>query len=206
MVKNASAKPKNLGGRPPAFDRKAVISAAVFAFWSKGFNATTLTDLEDATGVDRSSLYKSFGGKNGLYESAAAAYLAVADEQLFHPLHHGTDGIIDILEFIDILSNSYRSDSPKGCFIVNDMATVANFDPTQRYLERLEGGFRAALERASTKGQIDTQTVEQRRQFLTAAFIGINLVHRHATDPTAAYTLIDGVRAEVNSWASPDQP
>ena len=187
-------------GRPPEFDRKAVISAAVQTFWSKGFKATTLDDIEEATGVDRSTLYKSFGGKKGLYESASTAYVTLAEEQLFDPLHNGTNGIADIVEFANRLEASYRSGAPKGCLIVNDMANVGEHAATKRYLSYLEGGFRAALKRAAKAGHIDSSVVGQRSQFLTSAFIGINLIHRHDPDPNVAYSLIDGVRAEVKGW------
>ena len=200
MVENATPIRKRSGGRPPKFDREAVVSAAVQAFWSKGFEATTLADLEEATGVDRSSLYNSFGGKTGLYESAAAAYVALADQQLFAALYDGTDGLADIVEFIDRLDGSYRSGVPRGCFIVNDMSSVHDLEAATRYRERLRGGFRVALDRAAGAGQIDADSVERRGELLTAAFIGINLVHRNVADPAAAHALLAAARAEVDSW------
>ena len=200
MLENATPQSKNLGGRPPEFDRDEVLGAAVFAFWNGGFKATTVGDLEEATGVDRSTLYKSFGGKSGLYESAADVYIAMASEQLFCTLHDGSDGIDDILAFIDTLSGSYRAGQPRGCFIVNDMGTVPEYDATDRYFEILQSGFRAALRRAAAAGEVVEDTIEPRTQFLTAAFVGINLTHRNRSDAEIAHTLIDGVREEVASW------
>jgi AcrR family transcriptional regulator len=77
MVQNTSPSSQRLGRRP-GFDSEAVVAAAIVAFWAKGFEATTLSDLEAATGVDRSSIYNSFGGKEGLYRSAAAARKAAS--------------------------------------------------------------------------------------------------------------------------------
>ena len=71
--------------------------------------ATTVGVLEDTTGIDRSTLYKSFGGKDGLYASAADAYIAMATEQLFSVLHDGDAGVADILAFIDTLAASHRA-------------------------------------------------------------------------------------------------
>lgn len=202
MLDNATPDSKNVGGRPPEFDREAVLTAAVFAFWAAGFNATTVGDLEQATGVDRSTLYKSFGGKTGLYESAADAYIAMASEQLFSVLHGGTAGIEDILTFVDTLEASYRAGQPRGCYIVNDMGTVGEYDATHRYLDILRTGFRVALQRAVTRGQLAADVVVRRTEFLTAAFVGINLTHRNMADPEAAHRLMDGVRDEVTSWQS----
>ena len=202
MVKNATPTSKNLGGRPPEFDRDAVLTAAVFAFWTGGFEATTVRDLEGATGVDRSTLYKSFGGKTGLYRSAAATYVDMAAAQLFSALHHGNDGLADIVEFLDRLQASYRGGAPRGCLIVNDMASVPEHDASLRYRDHLEGGLRAALARAAAAGEIDAAVVEQRSKLLTAAMLGINVAHRNADDDATAHALLDAVRDDVRSWAA----
>ncbi|MEM7093122.1 MAG: TetR/AcrR family transcriptional regulator [Actinomycetota bacterium] len=200
MVENTSSSSKNLGGRPPEFDRAAVLDAAVFAFWTGGFKATTVGELERATGADRSTLYKSFGGKNGLYESAAERYVQMASEQLFSKLHDGEAGIEDVLAFIDTLDASYRAGQPRGCFIVNDMGAVDEYEAQHRYFHVLRSGFGAALERAAAWGQLDEAHVARRADFLTAAFIGINLTHRNMADAEVALGLMAGVRAEVASW------
>ena len=118
---NPSQKPR---GRRPAFDRATVISEAMRMFWSKGFSSTTLNDLEHATGVDRSTLYNSFDGKDGLYRSAAAAYVDGVEQELFASLFVGTGGIADVVEFIDRLDDVFRSGArPRGCLIINDLAS-----------------------------------------------------------------------------------
>ena len=103
MVQNASSTQKRLGRRP-AFDREEVVAGAIIAFWAKGFEATTLSDLESATGLDRSSIYNSFGGKDGLYRSAASAYVDGAEDLLFEPLFKGKDGVTDIIEFFEMVA------------------------------------------------------------------------------------------------------
>ncbi|MEM7322684.1 MAG: helix-turn-helix domain-containing protein [Actinomycetota bacterium] len=201
MVDNATPSSKNLGGRPPEFDREQVLTAAVFAFWTGGYKATTVGDLEQATGVDRSTLYKSFGGKDGLYRSAADTYIAMASDQLFSKLHNGTDGVADVLAFIDTLSASYRAGQPRGCYIVNDMGNVDEYEAAHRYFDILQTGFRAALGRAADAGQMSADAIDRRAEFLTAAFIGINLTHRNRADAEVAHRLMDSVRAEVASWS-----
>lgn len=188
-------------GRPVLYDREAVVSAAILAFWEKGYSATTLRDLEAATGVDRSTLYNSFDGKRGLFLSAATEYLDEAEERLFGPLYEGTKGIADIVEFIDQIGAIFESDAPSGCLIVNDMGAVTYPDATHRYLERLEGGLRAALQRAAIAGQIESNLCEQRCHLLTAAVIGLNQIDHSGTDTVDTIDLLAGVRAEISSWA-----
>jgi TetR/AcrR family transcriptional repressor of nem operon len=205
MVQKASLNPKRLG-RQPDFDRDAVIAAAVDAFWQKGFAATTLSDLEAATGIDRSTIYNSFGGKDGLYHSATAAYVDRSTEVLFDVLHTGTRGLADIIEFLDRLAVMFGNDNqPNGCLIVNAMAGHADHDATKRYLENLEDGLHAALERASAAGQIDPDNTVHRQQILTTAILGVNIVHRNDTSGTKPQTLLSGLRSEVASWADPTE-
>lgn len=83
------------------------------------------------------------------------------------------------------------------------MASVAEHDATRRYLDHLEQGFRAALQRASTAGQVYPGVVEQRSKLLTTALMGINVADRNASDDATAHILIDAVRAEVTSWLRP---
>ena len=203
MVQNTSLTPKPLGRRP-GFDADAVVEAAIVAFWAKGFEATTLSDLEAATGVDRSSIYNSFGGKEGLYRKAAAAYVDSAEDVLFEPLHRGTAGLADVIEFLDRLAaNLGAGTNPQGCLIVNDMSDAVDHQSTDRYLERLEDGLGAALERASVGGETNATMNPQRCQLLTVAILGVNITHRNDKTGTRAQDVIIAICSEVNSWAVP---
>jgi TetR/AcrR family transcriptional repressor of nem operon len=56
------------------FNREEAVEAAVQVFWRKGFMATSMDDIKKATGVNESSLYNTFGNKEGLYKEALARY------------------------------------------------------------------------------------------------------------------------------------
>jgi TetR/AcrR family transcriptional regulator, transcriptional repressor for nem operon len=193
-------------GRPPAFDRVRVIEAAVGAFWSAGYQRTSLTALEQATGVDRSTLYNSFGGKAGLYRQAAAGYVDVVEAQIFAPLHHGTGGVDDVVAFLDRLGAHVRAGRhPPGCLIVNDLASTGHDrTATERYLRRLDEGLRSALERSARLGETDDSAVGDRVRLLAAAVIGVNLAaagagHGDGAADTAADTAAALART-VRSW------
>ena len=55
--------------RPRNFDEAAVVALAGHAFARLGFNATSIEDLLEATGLQRGSLYKAFGSKRNLFEN-----------------------------------------------------------------------------------------------------------------------------------------
>lgn len=196
MVQKARAK----RGRPPKFDRDAVIGAAMVAFFRSGYEATTLPDLEQATGLDRSSLYNSFGGKRGLYEAATRSYLDRAEVTLFDPLLVGTDdGYADLLAFLGNLRIGLTSaDAIPGCLIVNDMAAGADPEAAQRYRRVMEDGLRRALERT---GDPDAAQRAERAAFLAVSVLGANLVSKTTGgDADEIGRNVDAIVAEVLRW------
>ena len=61
-------------GRPREVDEDAVLEAARDAFWQKGYEATSLADLCQCTGLHKGSLYQSFGDKHALFMRALQRY------------------------------------------------------------------------------------------------------------------------------------
>lgn len=70
-------------GRPRKFDEQAAVAAAAAVFRQRGYAATSVDHLVEATGVHRGSLYGVFGSKYGLFgrvlDSAAAGEMAAAE-------------------------------------------------------------------------------------------------------------------------------
>jgi AcrR family transcriptional regulator len=132
------------------------VAGAVEAFWSHGYAATTLDELERATGVDRSTIYNSSGGRRGLYDRAAMAYLGRGEDQLLSPLTAGDAGLDDIVEFLDRLqANLVDESTPPGCLIINDITTPTNLEITDRYLTTLRRGFSDAIDRSNHTDETD---------------------------------------------------
>ena len=61
--------------RPREFDEERALRGAMHLFWKKGFDAASIPDLLNATGLSRSSLYHTFGYKQSLFDSAIRLYL-----------------------------------------------------------------------------------------------------------------------------------
>ena len=62
--------------RPKEFDRERVLDRAVELFWSRGYEATSMSDLTEHLGIGRQSLYDTFGDKHALYLAALDHYVA----------------------------------------------------------------------------------------------------------------------------------
>lgn len=69
---DAAAKPR--GGRPRGFDRDQALDAAVRLFWTRGYEATSISDLTKAMGVSPPSLYGAFGDKKRLFLESVDRY------------------------------------------------------------------------------------------------------------------------------------
>lgn len=61
-------------GRPREFDTDQALAAALSVFWSKGYEGASLTDLTEAMGITRPSLYAAFGNKEALFTQALDLY------------------------------------------------------------------------------------------------------------------------------------
>jgi AcrR family transcriptional regulator len=61
-------------GRPREFDAEVALDKALMAFWRRGFEGTSLSDLTKAMGISRPSLYAAFGNKERLFRLALDRY------------------------------------------------------------------------------------------------------------------------------------
>ena len=61
--------------RPREFDMDQALDAAMSTFWAQGYEATSMTDLVEATGLQKGSLYKAFDDKHDLFMKSLSRYL-----------------------------------------------------------------------------------------------------------------------------------
>lgn len=215
MVQNASpdAEPpagKTAGktaGRPPQFDTAEVVDAAVNVFWRTGYDGTSLAELEDGVGVNRSTLYASFDGKAGLYQAAVSSYVEAMESRLVTPLTTGTAGLADLLAFVERLRELLTdSDHPDGCLIVNAMGSGQPPAATHRYLATLRSGFEAALSRAADLGEVDTSGCDARASTMLSTALGLNVAAKAGISGAELGRLIDGFRDVIAGWLRDAQP
>jgi TetR/AcrR family transcriptional repressor of nem operon len=63
--------------RPVEFEYDVVIENAMEQFWKEGFEASSIQKLLDATGINRGTLYNSFGDKDTFFKSCVDRYNAL---------------------------------------------------------------------------------------------------------------------------------
>jgi len=62
-------------GRPRKFDKDLALDIAMKVFMQKGYEATSITDITEALGINRPSVYAAFGNKEALFAQALGRYI-----------------------------------------------------------------------------------------------------------------------------------
>lgn len=130
------------------FDQDAVLSDVVQLFWRQGVATTGIRDVVDATGVNRSSLYATFGDKHQLYLAALDRYLEEHALPGFARLAGDSRGLPAVTSFFDRLIRVRCSGDRArwGCLMVNAHAGPESADPdVRRRLDHHHERLRAAL-------------------------------------------------------------
>ncbi|GAA3260407.1 TetR/AcrR family transcriptional regulator [Nonomuraea helvata] len=174
-------------GRPRKFEEKRAVEAAMRAFWTAGYEATSTQDLCTATGLGRSSIYNTFASKHDLFEKALRHYMDEHNAALADLLESG----LPVKEKIrTILWWAVDPDpgEPSGCLVVNSMTELAPRNPEiaellRRDSDRRREMLRAALEAGRARGEIDPgKDPLALAQFVIATVSGLRVAARGGTD------------------------
>ncbi len=130
-----------MAGRPRKAEPEVALAAAMSAFWKKGYEATSMSDLTEATGLHKASLYQTFGDKHQLFVSALKLYFNKIAKAQKDSRNGEEDPIKAIKASVD--STIDQCAEGKGCLAVNSLIEVAPFDAE---IDRILKQFRQRLD------------------------------------------------------------
>ncbi|MGW4165278.1 TetR/AcrR family transcriptional regulator [Streptomyces sp. NPDC004788] len=190
------------------FDPDAALETVVRLFWRQGVASTGIQDVVTATGVNRSSLYSTFGDKQALYRAALRRYLEHRSQPVFQRLAEDARGLPAIAEFFEGLITARCSGEYArwGCMVSNAHAGNENGDPEVRALldrhhQELRDAMYAALVTAEERGQLAAGIDPGASADLLALLAyGVNLRSRAGADARA---LTDTVKAALGPISAP---
>ena len=146
--------------RTKQFDERQALLAAMLVFWEKGYEGTSILDLEQATGLGRTSLYNAFGNKRALFERVLTCY----KESVMASLFTAMDSVPDIREGISRLLNAaldvnYDEQYPGGCLVVLSVLESGQHDAASRAsleqsMQELRQGLQQRITRARKRGEL----------------------------------------------------
>lgn len=170
--------------RCKAFDEDATLQRAMDLFQAKGFEATSIQDLVDHLGINRQSLYDTFGDKQALYMASLERYRRGAGRPFAEllegplPLRKALAGLFGMT--VDRLL------SPDGqvCLMAHAALERASEDPETRAcvrdnLRHVFGLFEARLRRAQAEGELGpAHDPAALAHYLQNSFLGLQVTAR----------------------------
>jgi len=146
--------------RTKAFNPEEKLTVAMMQFWQYGYDGTSLQDLVDVMGINRFSIYNTFGDKEALFFKSLTHYTKQIFEPLTGPLLSDGPGMQRIQQYFLNLSTILAAGVIKsGCFMQNAVqeASVTNPDVAPyvaSVFDRLRQGFINALQDAEKAGEL----------------------------------------------------
>src|SRR6185436_13855949 len=93
--------------RPKGYAEEQVLEAAKQIFWARGYHAAGLTELEEATGLNRSSIYHVFGSKKQFFAAVLDTYAVSFVDPLLVGMEHKQPGLRAISCFFISLADYF---------------------------------------------------------------------------------------------------
>lgn len=146
--------------RARPYDRDAALDAAVNLFWTKGYHATSLKDLEAALHMKPGSIYAAFTSKQALYLAALERYFDSSRKAFASGMENAASPLAALSEYLRQLARS-RSEVPQGraCMLTKTLIDTTTTDAdiaaqANSYLEEILADFAAAFERSKQIGEL----------------------------------------------------
>ncbi len=165
------------------FSRVQVLEKATEVFHKKGYNGTSMQDLVDATSLNRSSIYNSFGSKLNMFLEVLSFYQSVHSKNFSRGLAKSYNAKEAIETIFDLHLNEIIKDNDrKGCLVINCKSEMANQEVSiKSFMEKNQERMIAMLEDIVTKGQMEKifnqdQTANQYALYLFSSIQGLRMI------------------------------
>jgi AcrR family transcriptional regulator len=192
-------------GRPRSFDREEALLRAMKVFWARGYEATTLADLQKAMGgITAPSFYAAFGSKEELFRKAVELYSKTLGAPMMKSLAEGPTARASMEALLHAAVEAFcKPGAPRGCiFVLAAINSAPANQGVRDYLRRLRARRRAAirqrLERGVVEGELPPSLdLRALASFYTAVVDGLAI---QARDGASRNSLNFAVRCAMASW------
>ena len=192
-------------GRPREFDRDQVLDRAMRVFWTRGYEAASIQHLVARMGIQRGSLYQTFGDKRGIFFAALDRYDQIATAKLLATLDAPGSGKDAIREFFRLkLELSLEPGRPRGCLVTNSTAELASRDrgaatKVGAALGRIEAAFHRAVVRAQKAGEIDrARSPRALARYLTSSAQGLSVMAKESPERAVLEDIVNVTLAALD--------
>lgn len=185
-------------GRPREFDEQQVLERALEVFWTHGYEATSVTDLMEATGLAKGSVYKGFGDKKSLFMRTLEMYLARGRAKYVELDKSQPDALEVLRQWLTCgVDMGMTRGVRKGCFGVNCTVELAPHDEDVRELlkqheRQLEALFERTLRRGKAEGSLQSSLdPHTAARWLTTIVSGVQVASKTGMSRKDALAMVD---------------
>ena len=149
-------------GRPRSFDKDQALKKAMYVFWERGYEGTTMADLIQSIGMKAPSIYAAFGNKDALFKEVIKSYLPIVVEGQLAALNSSSKIYEAVEATLRACVNLYTAeDNPHTCLI---MTAAINTAPEHaehvETLKTLRDKYKAAWEKRFEQAKSDKQLAD----------------------------------------------
>ncbi|BDZ43597.1 hypothetical protein GCM10025865_28960 [Paraoerskovia sediminicola] len=174
-------------------------------FWRQGYGATSMSDIVDASGVHKPSLYRTFGTKEQLFATVLRRYLAqriAMFAALIAEAGPGTRGVHRFLRLFE--ADAVSAHGRDGCLLVmasNELrGRLPEYDFAADYREQMRGQIRVLVDRVPTGEEVDPALAAARTDLLTTYLLGLQVVMRSGAGVDEIHDRLQAMHVTVDSW------
>lgn len=187
--------------RKKLFGIDDVMHKAMIAFWDQGYKTTSLQDLVECMGINRASLYDTFGDKHSLFIETLHRYKIFQLNPFFVEKMKAYSPRQAILCLFEEVSDSVlKGEERNGCFMIN---TALEFSPHDEKVAKIvrqsfnymeKNFFRRLIERGQASGEIAKSVAPiTTARTLLSLFVGVRVLSRSRPEKA----LLQSIRNQV---------
>ena len=182
------------------FDIDETLTRAMQTFWAHGYEATSMQDLVTATGVNRASIYATYGDKRALFLTALRKYDGDIRRRMLAELAESKSPAQAIATLFDkFIDQTAVPQGNWGCFLVNTALELAAHDDELAEMinaaqDEIEGFFLAMIRKGQQSGEFapdrDAKTLAHQA---LASLLGMLVMIRSRPKESFLVAVRDGV-------------
>src|SRR5438270_3476195 len=106
--------------RQKEFDRDEVLHKAMEVFWTRGYERALIHDLVKHMGINRQSIYDTFGDKHSLFLQALDRYREIQRRRIFEVFERPGSMKKNLRRlFKETVARALSAEGRRGCFVGN---------------------------------------------------------------------------------------
>lgn len=191
--------------RTASYDRDAALDAAMNLFWAKGYNATSLKDLEEALQMRPGSIYAAFRNKETLFKAALDRYADRMATELRTLVDDAPSPLTALQAHLRGMAQLDPCDKPStACMLVKTLLEVPRGTEVREvvtaHLDQVERMLSQALRRAKALGELPADCDPDRlAQRIQTYIFGLKIQAQRETNAGRMRALCADLAEEIGS-------